>query len=85
MTVRRTVRLDDALDQRLKEYTESADVSPSEVIREALEEYLEGHAGKDRQTVTFGEKLRRSGLIGCIEDAPSDLSTNPKYMEGFGE
>lgn len=22
--------------------------------------------------------------IGCIKDAPPDLSTNPKYMEGFG-
>ena len=26
----------------------------------------------------------RHGLIGCIE-GPEDLSTNPKYMEGFGE
>ena len=23
-------------------------------------------------------------FIGCIKDAPSDLSTNPKHMEGFG-
>lgn len=23
-------------------------------------------------------------FIGCIKDAPNDLSTNPKYMEGFG-
>jgi predicted DNA-binding antitoxin AbrB/MazE fold protein len=26
----------------------------------------------------------RSGVIGCVDDAPHDLSTNPKYMEGFG-
>jgi uncharacterized membrane protein YgcG len=23
--------------------------------------------------------------VGCLEGGPSDLSTNPKYMEGFGE
>jgi hypothetical protein len=23
-------------------------------------------------------------LVGIVKDAPSDLSTNPKYMEGFG-
>jgi hypothetical protein len=23
--------------------------------------------------------------LGCIDDGPPDLSTNPKYMEGFGE
>jgi len=29
----------------------------------------------------------RTGLIGCIHGAPrspTDLSTNPKHMEGFG-
>lgn len=24
-------------------------------------------------------------FCGCIKDGPPDLSTNPKYMEGFGE
>ncbi len=26
----------------------------------------------------------RTGIIGLVEDAPRDLSTNPKYFEGFG-
>jgi hypothetical protein len=30
------------------------------------------------------DAFKRAGLIGCIKDGPSDLSTNPKYMEGFG-
>jgi len=29
-------------------------------------------------------KMKRLGLIGSVK-GPSDLSTNPKYMEGFGE
>ncbi len=27
---------------------------------------------------------KQMGIIGMIKDAPSDLATNPKYMEGFG-
>jgi len=23
-------------------------------------------------------------LVGCVEDAPEDLATNPEYMKGFG-
>jgi hypothetical protein len=36
---------------------------------------------------TVFEVLNRVGLIGCIKGAPrtpTDLSTNPKHMEGFG-
>jgi hypothetical protein len=28
--------------------------------------------------------LSRHGLIGCISGTPSDLSTNKKYMQGYG-
>jgi hypothetical protein len=24
-------------------------------------------------------------LVGCVKGGPKDLSTNPKYMDGFGE
>ena len=34
---------------------------------------------------TLHDALAAAGLLGCIEDGPADLSTNPKYMEGFGE
>jgi hypothetical protein len=36
---------------------------------------------------TAFDVARRAGLIGCIRGAPrspTDLSTNPKHMEGFG-
>lgn len=29
--------------------------------------------------------LARLGLIGCIVDTPADLSTNKKYMQGYGK
>jgi hypothetical protein len=31
------------------------------------------------------EILSRLGLIGCIEGTPPDLSTNKKYMQGYGK
>lgn len=31
------------------------------------------------------EAALRLGIIGCIKNAPSDLSTNPKHFEGFGK
>ena len=30
----------------------------------------------------FNEMVK--DLVGSVEDAPPDLSTNPKYLEGFG-
>jgi predicted DNA-binding antitoxin AbrB/MazE fold protein len=34
---------------------------------------------------TLYDILSKDGWIGSLKDAPPDLSTNPKYMEGFGE
>lgn len=40
-----------------------------------------GH--QDGRSALDGFKER--GLLGSITDAPTDWSTNPKYMEGFGQ
>ena len=43
-------------------------------------------AGRDAAETAY-DVARRAGLIGCIKGAPgspTDLSTNPKHMEGFG-
>jgi Arc/MetJ-type ribon-helix-helix transcriptional regulator len=43
-------------------------------------------AGADPEDNAF-DVASRAGLIGCIKGAPrspTDLSTNPKHMEGFG-
>jgi predicted DNA-binding antitoxin AbrB/MazE fold protein len=42
-----------------------------------------GEAAETRETLY--DVLSKDGWIGSIKDAPPDLSTNPKYMEGFGE
>ena len=33
---------------------------------------------------TLFDFFNEAGLIGCVDDAPSDLSTNSLHMEGFG-
>ena len=48
----------------------------------------------ERSTMQRGEQsgnglncldlAEQSGFVGSAPDAPGDLSTNPKYMEGFG-
>lgn len=56
------------------------------VVNDALAAY---HPEQVTQSVptdeTFFDLASRLGLVGCIQDTPADLSTNPKYMEGFGQ
>lgn len=55
--------------------------SKSEVVRAALEQYLNG-----QQTVPPGSMLEAFlPWVGCASGGPADLATNPKYMEGFGK
>ncbi len=34
---------------------------------------------------SFYDAAARLGFLGCIKNMPSDLSTNPNYMDGFGK
>ena len=54
-----------------------------EVVSLSIESAKGVRSGEAEKTLY--EVLDEAGLIGCIKDAPSDLSTNPKYMEGFGK
>ena len=38
-----------------------------------------------RNAVSFLDVADKAGLVGCLKGGPPDLSTNPKYMEGFGD
>jgi hypothetical protein len=41
-------------------------------------------AANGTPTETVQAAMIRLGLLGCVRDAPADLSTNPQYMQGFG-
>jgi predicted DNA-binding protein len=77
---RLSIRISPELQKQLAAFVRKSGRSESEVVREALEEYCQ----KETKKLTAYDVFKRAGLIGCSKGLPSDLSTNPKYMEGFG-
>ncbi len=64
-------------------------LSPAQLrrLRRELDAQLDHNAAHKGAEETAFDVLNRAGLIGCLEGAPrspTDLSTNPRHMEGFG-
>jgi metal-responsive CopG/Arc/MetJ family transcriptional regulator len=74
-----SLKLPDALHAKLERLARSRKQTKSEIVRDALEQLLNG--GRTTRTVSALELA--GDLVGSCE-GPGDLSTNPKYMEGFG-
>jgi hypothetical protein len=55
-----------------------------QLVRELTQPKLRTH-NPDGSIRTMYDAMAERGLIGFMKDAPPDLSTNPKYMEGFGQ
>ena len=56
------------------------------VLGEALAGYRPKlDAANGNRDESFYDAAMHLGLIHSLPGGPSDLSTNPKYMEGFGE
>jgi hypothetical protein len=69
------VRLDDEIQADLEGLAKHLGVSQSEVMREGIRLMKQKHKPQPRRKL-IGVGIFSSGL--------TDLSTNPKYMEGFG-
>ena len=78
---RMTVRVKKGLRQQLEAEARVKGVSPSEIVRQAIEEHLR----QQKPPESCYDLAKRLGLIGVFKGGPSDLSTNPAHMEGFGE
>jgi len=76
-----TIELPDDLAARLEAASAETRVRPEQFVRAALEKALPGPAEKSEPTAL--EALH--DLVGCIDSGVTDLATNPKYMEGFGQ
>ena len=76
-----SVRIPGPLGEKLKKHSVMKAKSESDVVREALDSYL---AQSDEGVSAF-ELAERAGLIGCVRRGPRDLSTNPRYFDGFGK
>ncbi len=80
-----TVKLPKILDEKLAAAAKLRRASKTAIVRQAVENYLTALPEPDLSipAPTVGELVGH--LAGCLDDGPSDLSTNKKYMEGFGE
>lgn len=75
-----TVRVPGQLADDLNRFVVLTGKPESMIIREALDEYLKKHG----QMPSCYDLLVKSKILGSIKGLPSDLSTNPMHMEGFG-
>lgn len=84
-----TIELTPLQKERLAAIAERTGKDYSSVVDQLLSSFplalLErnGNSQIDDQPRTAYEAFAAVGAIGCFE-GPPDLSTNPKYMEGFG-
>jgi metal-responsive CopG/Arc/MetJ family transcriptional regulator len=75
-----TVRLPRALTERLRARSRVHGTSESQLVRQALEGYL----NRTKEKRSAYELAEAAGVIGVARNAPVDLSTNPRHFRGFG-
>lgn len=77
---RLSIRLPTALRAEIDALSKASGMSESEIARQAIEEYVQRQASGP----SCYDIAQKAGLIGWFDSGVSDLSTNPKHMEGFG-
>ena len=76
-----TIKIPPDLEQELRQMSEQAHVSKSELVRRALLTFI----AQRKTAAPFVSALDQAGeLVGCFSGGPKDLSSNPKHMSGFG-
>jgi Arc/MetJ-type ribon-helix-helix transcriptional regulator len=79
-----SLKLTDDLDAQLTAQAQRLRLSKSELVRRALSAFLQSseQGGDGLQPQSAADLL--ADLVGCCEDGPPDLSSNPAYMSDFG-
>jgi metal-responsive CopG/Arc/MetJ family transcriptional regulator len=72
-----SLKLPIGLSVKLERVARESGVTKSEVVRTALERFLQNERPMSA--------LELAGDLVGRGEGPGDLSTNPKYMKGFGE
>ena len=73
-------KVPESLDRKLARAVKHRRVQKSVIVREALERYLDESA--DAARGSFIDVTAH--LLGCVKDAPADLSANPRHLDDFG-
>ena len=75
-----TVRFPADLRRRLKAAARRRGTRESDLVRTAVERQL----AADEDALTAYELAKKAELIGAVQGATRDLSTNPRHFDGFG-
>jgi len=79
-----TIELPDDLAARLEATSAQTHVPPDQLVCAALEKALPSpEVGRSADGPSLYQRM--GDFIGCIDSGVSDLATNPKYLEGFGQ
>ena len=73
-----SLKLSADLHARLAQLSRKRNVAKSEVVRAALEAYLNGTSAAEPSCAELAAEL-----VGSL-DGPADLATNPKHLKGYG-
>jgi len=76
-----TVRIPERLTARLRSRSRAKGTTESDLVREALENYL-GRTGAEHSAF---EMAQMAGIIGVAKHGANDLSTNRRHLKGFGK
>ncbi len=74
-----TLKIPPGLDTQLESYARNQNMSKSQVIRIALDEYF----SKDQNQSSGSAVELSADLAGSVE-APSDLASNKDHLQGYG-
>src|SRR5260370_22391720 len=80
-TDRISIRVNPALRKRLEAQATETGQRPSDVVRKALQEHLQGRPKSE----SCYDLATRIGIICAVKRAPADLSTNRRHFKGFGK
>jgi metal-responsive CopG/Arc/MetJ family transcriptional regulator len=78
-----SLKLPVGLHAKLERAAKQGNQSKSTVVRAALEQFLSSEPRSSSKRTVSALELA-GDLVGCVA-GPGDLSTNPKYLEGFGQ
>ena len=75
------INLEPQLEAQLKATAKQINQTEQELITEAITKHLQ----ELNQSENCYDLALQLGVIGRAETLPPDLSTNPNYLEGFGQ
>jgi hypothetical protein len=80
-----TVKLSPALGAALTDASLRAQLTKSEVVRRAVIAYLVPGGPHEGGAKPVSALALAGDLVGCFAGGPSDLASNPRHLDGFGQ